>query len=96
VLISPNFQALEKWASTNGVSAGDHAKLVADPKVQKLYEGIVEKVNANLAHFETIKKVGVVPDEWSVENGEMTPSMKLKRRVIVEKYKAMIDGFYSE
>jgi long-chain acyl-CoA synthetase len=62
--------------------------------VQKLYEGIVKKVNASLEHHETIKKVGVVPEEWTVESGELTPSMKLKRRVILEKYKSMIDGMY--
>ncbi|MEO7029295.1 MAG: long-chain fatty acid--CoA ligase [Acidobacteriaceae bacterium] len=96
VIISPDFPALEGWAKQNGVTEGDHAALVKDPEVQKLYEGIVAKVNGGLAHFESIKKVGVVPDEWSVESGEMTPSMKLKRRVVTEKYKDVIAGFYSE
>lgn len=96
VLISPNFQALESWAGKNGVSSGDRAKMVADPKVQKAYEAIVEKVNGSLAHFETIKKVIVVPDEWNIESGELTPSMKLKRRIINEKYKDKIDALYAE
>lgn len=94
VLISPNFQALEGWASKNGVQSGDHAKLVTDPKVQKLYEGLAQKVNGSLGHHETIKKVGVVPEEWGVESGELTPSLKLKRRVILEKYKDQIASFY--
>src|SRR5665213_20803 len=96
VLISPNFAALESWAKQNGVATGDHAALVKDPKVQKMYEEIVEKVNANLAHFESIKKVGVVPDEWTTESGEMTPSLKLKRRIIAEKYKGRIAAFYKD
>ncbi len=96
VLISPNFKALEGWAQQNGVDAKDHAKLAGDPKVKKLYEGIIQKVNGGLAHYETIKKVTVVPDEWSVEEGELTPSLKLKRRVIVEKYKDQIDKMYAE
>jgi long-chain acyl-CoA synthetase len=96
VLISPNFAALESWASHNGVATGDHAAMVKDPKVQKMYEDIVAKINANLAHFESIKKVGVVPDEWSVEGGEMTPSLKLKRRIITEKYKDKIAAFYQD
>ena len=96
VLISPNFKALEDWAKKNGVNAGDHAKLAGDPKVTKLYEGIIKKVNGSLAHFESIKKVTVVPDEWSVEEGELTPSLKLKRRVIVEKYKDQIAKMYAE
>ncbi len=96
VLISPNFKALEGWAQQNGVNAQDHAKLASDPKVQKLYEGIIEKVNGGLAHYEAIKKVAVVPDEWSVEQGELTPSLKLKRRIIVEKYKDQIARMYGE
>ena len=96
VLISPNFDALEKWAKENGVSTTDRAALAKDPKVQQMYKGIVDKVNENLAHFESIKKVGVVPDEWTAESGEMTPSLKLKRRVITEKYKDQIAAFYSD
>ncbi len=95
VLISPNFKALEGWAKQNGVAVSGRPELVKDPKVQKLYQGIAEKVNGSLAHFETIKKVIVVPDEWSVEEGELTPSLKLKRRVILEKYKQQIDGVYN-
>jgi long-chain acyl-CoA synthetase len=94
VLISPNFPALERWAGENGIATKDPAELVKDPKVQKLYEGIVKKVNATLEHHETIKKVGVVGEEWTVETGELTPSMKLKRRVILEKYKDKIDTLY--
>jgi long-chain acyl-CoA synthetase len=96
VLISPNFAALESWAKQNGVATGDHAAMVKDPKVQKMYEDIVAKINANLAHFESIKKVGVVPDEWTTESGEMTPSLKLKRRIITEKYKDQIAAFYKD
>ena len=94
VLISPNFDVLEKWAKSNGVDTGDRAKMVADPKVKAMYKEAVDKINGSLAHFESIKKIGVVPDEWTPESGEMTPSLKLKRRVIVEKYKDQIAGFY--
>ena len=96
VLISPNFEALASWAKQNGVAAGDHEKLVQEPKVKEMYQGIVKQVNADLAPYEAIKKIGVVPDEWTVETGEVTPSLKLKRRVIVEKYKQQIGAFYRE
>ena len=96
VLISPNFHALEGWAKSNGVGGSDHAQMVKDAKVQKLYEDLINKVNGGLAHYETIKKVIVVPDEWNVESGELTPSLKLKRRVINEKYKEQIDAVYTE
>ena len=94
VLISPNFQALENWAKKNGVSTSDHAALVKDPKVKAVYKGILDRANAGLAHFEAIKRMCIVSDEWTVESGELTPSMKLKRRVINEKYKEEIESMY--
>jgi long-chain acyl-CoA synthetase len=94
VLISPNMPALERWAAQNGVAKKDPAELVKDPKVKAQYESIVKNVNAGLEHHETIKKVCVVAEEWNIETGELTPSMKLKRRVILENYKDKIDALY--
>lgn len=96
VLVSPNFQALEGWAKGKGIHAGDHAKLVTDTNVQKLYQGIVDGVNGRLAPYETMKKVGLVAEEWTVEGGQLTPSMKLKRRVIEKTYADQIKSFYKE
>jgi long-chain acyl-CoA synthetase len=96
VLISPNFEALKGWARENGVTATDNESLVNDPKVNAEYKSMVKQVNRDLAHFEAIKRIAIVPDEWSVETSELTPSMKLKRRVIVEKYKDRIAAFYKE
>jgi long-chain acyl-CoA synthetase len=64
--------------------------------VHKLYQGIVEELNKDLAHFETIKKILVVPDEFSIATGEITPTLKLKRRVVESKYKQQIDELYQE
>ncbi len=96
VLISPNFTALEGWAKGHGVSVGDHAALVKDPKVVKAYQEIVDKVNAELPSYESMKRMCVVPDEWSVEGDELTPSMKLKRRVVEKKYEKEIGEFYAD
>ena len=96
VLISPNFAALEGWAKGQGVSTGDRAALVKDPKVVAMYQGIVDQVNGTVAHFETMKRMAVVGDEWSVEEGELTPSMKMKRRVIEKKYEKEIGEFYKD
>ena len=95
VLISPNLQALEAWAKANGVSATG-AGLVNDQKVIAEYQKIVDQVNGTLAKYETMKRMKVVPEEWSIEGGELTPSMKLKRRVIVEKYAGEIAEFYKD
>jgi long-chain acyl-CoA synthetase len=96
VLISPNFAALEGWAKGQGVATADRAALVKDPKVVAMYQGIVDQVNGSIAHFETMKRMAVVPEEWSVEEGELTPSMKLKRRVVEKKYEREIGEFYQD
>ncbi len=96
VLISPNFATLEAWAKGQGIAVSDHAALVKDPKVVKAYQEIVDKVNSGLAHFEDMKRICVVPDEWSIEDGELTPSMKLKRRVVEKKYAKEIAEFYAD
>jgi long-chain acyl-CoA synthetase len=96
VLISPNFAALEGWAKVHGIAAADRRALVKDPTVLARYQRIVDEVNATLAPFETIKRMAVVADEWSIETAELTPSMKLKRRVVEKKYSAEIAGFYQD
>jgi long-chain acyl-CoA synthetase len=96
VLISPNFGALEGWAKGQGINAGDHAALVKDERVVKAYQGIVDQVNGGLAPYESMKRVRLVAEEWSVEEGTLTPSMKLKRRVVEKKYAKEIDEFYAD
>jgi long-chain acyl-CoA synthetase len=66
------------------------------PQVVARYQRIVNDVNATLAPFETIKRLAVVADEWTVEGDELTPSMKLKRRVVEKQYAAQIAEFYAD
>jgi long-chain acyl-CoA synthetase len=94
VLISPNFAILESWAKVKGVAFTDRKDLVKQERVVARYQRIVNQVNATLAPFETIKRIAVVPDEWSIEGDELTPSMKLKRRVVEKKYTAELERFY--
>ena len=96
VMISPNFAALEQWARANNIPFSSRQELVANPKVQSLYEEIVENVNQNLARFEKLKRVMLVADEFTIENGVMTPTLKLKRRVIEERYRQQIDELYAQ
>lgn len=95
-LISPNFQALESWARRKGIEFADRQALVAAPAVLAEYKSIVEGVNQGLAHFETIKRFRVVPEAWSLGGGELTPSMKLRRRVILVRYAAQIAALYED
>jgi long-chain acyl-CoA synthetase len=96
VLISPNFVALEDWSRHHGIEARDRAELVADSRVVAHYAEIVREVNGSLANFESLKRFRVVADEWSIDSGELTPSMKLKRRVITSRYAALIDALYAD
>jgi len=96
VMISPNFAALEEWARENNLTFTSRAELIADPKVQALYEGIVEGINGNLARFEKLKRVLLVAEEFTADNGALTQTMKLRRRVIEERYRKQIDELYAQ
>ena len=92
-LIQPDFEALEGFARANGIAATGE-QLVADQRVVSLFEKEVEAVNAQLSRYEQIKKFWIMPEPWSVETGEITPSLKLKRRVISDKFRSVIDSLY--
>ena len=95
-MVSPNFPLLEDWARANNISFSSRADLVANPKVQALYDGIIEGINQNLARFEKLKRVLLIPDEFSADNGALTPTMKLRRRVIEDRYRRQIDDLYAQ
>ena len=96
VLISPNFTALEEWARHHGIQAASRQNLVENNRVVALYGEIVREVNLGLANFETLKRFRIVAEEWAQDSGELTPSMKLKRRVINERYARMIEELYAD
>jgi long-chain acyl-CoA synthetase len=94
-IISPNFPALEQWARERGIAFHSREELVSDPKVLEEFHRILADVNRDLAHFETIKKIVLVPDDFTVSAGEVTPTLKLRRKAIEEKYREQIDALYS-
>ncbi|HLX08554.1 MAG TPA: long-chain fatty acid--CoA ligase [Thermoanaerobaculia bacterium] len=96
-LLVPEFDHLKAWAAKNGVAAaGDTGALLGDKRVRELYAGEVEKVNAHLPGFEKIVAWDLLPSEWTLETGELTPTQKVKRRVINQKYGDVIDRIYRE
>jgi long-chain acyl-CoA synthetase len=96
VLIVPNFPVLEEWAASQGISAATRKELVRSPQVQGFYDGIVEELNQNLAQYEKLKKVLVLPEELSIADGTLTPSMKLRRRHLEERYRKQIEAMYAD
>lgn len=95
VIISPQFPALEDWAHHNGLKTSTRAELVSHPRVNEFYRNVVAEANAKLAQFERIKKVLVIADEFTVANGALTPTLKLKRRVVQQRYRDLIDQAYA-
>jgi len=95
VLIAPYFPLLEDWARTNHIDFSSRQDLVRNARVQALYEGIVADLNRGLARFEKLKKVIVVPDQFSAEDGTLTASLKLRRRVVEERYREQIEELYA-
>jgi long-chain acyl-CoA synthetase len=95
-LLAPNFTALEDWAHRHGIEATSRAELVANSRVIALFGEIVREVNGTLANFESLKRFRIVADEWTQETGELTPSMKLKRRVITQRYAQLIAALYED
>ena len=94
-LLAPEFAALEEWARGRAMSFGSRQQLIEDPNVQALYEEIVAQVNNNLAQFETIKNFVLVPDEFSIADGQLTASMKMRRRAVEQRYRPQIEALYS-
>ena len=96
VLIIPAFDFLEAWAQHHGVKFSTRKELVKSHQVHSLYQGIVDEMNQNLAQFEKLKKVLIVHEELSIAEGTLTPSMKLRRRNLTDRYKREIDALYAE
>lgn len=96
VLIVPNYDHLEKWASLKGILWTDRAQLLQMPTIQAKMEKEVRAQLTGLASFETPKKVALLEHDFSIETGELTPTLKVKRRVIEQRYQSRIDALYEE
>lgn len=93
-LIVPAFETLREWAKQHEIGFGTKYDLLSHPSVLELYKNIVEEFNLQFSHVEQIKKFELLPEEWTVDGGELTPTLKLKRKVIMEKYREAIERIY--
>lgn len=94
-LIVPSFPNLVEWCKQQQIEYTSNQEMIVHPKVQELFLKIVESYNAYFNHVEQIKKFELLPAEWSVETGEMTPKLSLKRKVIMEKFRDAVDRIYA-
>ncbi|HET9901740.1 MAG TPA: long-chain fatty acid--CoA ligase [Actinomycetes bacterium] len=95
-LIALDPEAIEKWAELNGAAGSSYEDLSQRDDVRAMLQGYVDEMNGRLPRWETIKKFAVLPEDLTVESGDLTPSLKVKRKVVEKKYAAVLDGFYEE
>ncbi|HVZ48563.1 MAG TPA: AMP-binding protein, partial [Gemmatimonadaceae bacterium] len=96
ILVVPNWDTLEKWAGRHNIIWTDRAQLLQMPTIHAKMEKEVKKAFVGLASFETPKKIALLEHDFSIERGELTPTLKVKRRVIEKTYASVIDGLYVE
>lgn len=95
-LIVPAFEELEKYCNFKGIPFESKEKIINNPQILEKYQQEVNKANANFGHWEQIKKFVLLPTEWTIDSGELTPKLSLKRKVILQKFEETIKGIYAE
>src|SRR5690606_38894932 len=94
VLVVPNFAQVARWAKQEGITAESPAELVRDERVRQKIEEEVQRRLTGFARFEIPKKVGILDREFSIESGELTPTLKVRRRIVEERYRSVIEELY--
>lgn len=94
VLVVPAFERLQSWAAEEGLETGDAGALLAEPRSRALLKGEILGEMSDLARFETPKKIGLLAEPFTVENGALTPTQKVKRSVVTEQHGELIESFY--
>jgi long-chain acyl-CoA synthetase len=94
-LIVPAFEALKSWMESEGLPEMPAAELVKDPRVNVLYAGEIERCNQHFGRYSQIKKFALLPEEWTIAGGELTPTLKIKRKNTLHKYAAEVEALYS-
>jgi len=95
-LIVPSFPQLKAWSEKNGIPFSSPQQLIREPKIIEKYQEVTDEKNTNFGHTEQIKKFRLVPEEWTIQGGQLTPTMKLKRKVIMERYSDVVNSMYTE
>jgi long-chain acyl-CoA synthetase len=95
VLIQPNFSYLSCWCMNHKISVNERSEIINHPKVISRYQKVINELNQHAGQTEQIKRFRLVADEWSANSGELSPTLKLKRKFIYEKYKDTIDQIFN-
>ena len=95
VLIVPQFEALKSWMGSQSLTQMPLKELVKDPQVNALYAGEIERCNQHFGRYSQIKKFALLPEEWTIAGGELTPTLKIKRKNTLQKYAVEVEALYS-
>jgi long-chain acyl-CoA synthetase len=93
-LVTLDEPSITTWAQENGIT-GSYEQIVTNPATKAMVQGYIDEVNAQLPRWETVKKFEILPHDLTIESGELTPSLKVKRKVVEQKYTEMLDSFYT-
>lgn len=93
-LVVPAFAALKDWMKANNITFTTNEAAIREPRVLEMYQKLVDQYNTGFNHVEQIKKFELLPHEWTIETGEMTPKLSLKRKVVMEKFREAIEQIY--
>lgn len=93
-LVVPTFAALKDWMKANNITFTTNEAAIREPRVLEMYQKLVDQYNTGFNHVEQIKKFELLPHEWTIETGEMTPKLSLKRKVVMEKFREAIEQIY--
>jgi long-chain acyl-CoA synthetase len=94
-LIVPAFAALEEWCKRNDIPWTSREEIIIDPLVLAKIQSEIDNYNTEFGHWEQVKKIALLPREWSIEGGELTPKLSIKRKVVLEKYKDIVESIYN-
>jgi len=94
-LVTLDPQSIQAWAEGQGLAGKSYAEIVSSPQAQDMVEGHITVLNESLPRWETVKRFAILTDDLSVESGELTPSLKVKRKVVERKHIDVLDSFYS-
>ncbi len=94
-LLVPEFNALKEWCNRHNIAVASNQEMITHPRVLEKYDAVVKELMENIAKYEQVKKVTLLPELFSIDAGELTPTLKLKRKIIHRKYEKQIDTMYA-
>jgi long-chain acyl-CoA synthetase len=95
-IIQPSFLFVKDWCERKGIACSTHLEMATNPEVLARIQEDIDEFNKGFGKWEQVKKIELTPDEWSIKSGELTPTLKLKRKFIIAKYNHLFERIYGK